>query len=145
MNVGDGDGGPDETARGLWSVQSVKEDDVKKLMKNIGAAIKRLRKARGLTQSDLGKLIGKPQSTIARIEASINNDTHIGVLLEIARALDVRLADVIAEIEGNPGTGGTEKQDWPTEWDEVRAQVDALPLAQREWIAKIVREIVVGL
>ncbi len=76
------------------------EGDFEEFMKNLGLIVRRLRKERDLTQGELGEKLGKPQSTIARLESSVVKDTHIGLLYEVCDNLDVKLADVIAEAFG---------------------------------------------
>lgn len=47
----------------------------------------RLREEKGLSQRELAELVGKPQSTIARIENG-NMNTTVKLLEEIAEPLD---------------------------------------------------------
>ena len=53
-------------------------DSFKEFLKNLGSVIRQTRKEKGLTQGELGSQLGKPQSTIARLESAGVNDTHIG-------------------------------------------------------------------
>jgi DNA-binding XRE family transcriptional regulator len=56
----------------------------------IAVALMKLREAEGLTQRQLAGKVGKPQSTIARIENG-NMNVSIGVMSEIAASLGKRL------------------------------------------------------
>jgi DNA-binding XRE family transcriptional regulator len=56
----------------------------------IAVALMKLRKAEGLTQRQLAEKVGKPQSTIARIENG-NMNVSIGVMNEIATSLGRKL------------------------------------------------------
>lgn len=55
-----------------------------------GFALKRLREEKGLSQRELAEIVGKPQSTIVRIENGNMNAT-IKLLDEIAEKLDKKL------------------------------------------------------
>ena len=52
----------------------------------IGALIKSARKKAGMTQSELGSLIGTPQAHLSKIESG-KTDMHVSTLIEIARSL----------------------------------------------------------
>jgi transcriptional regulator with XRE-family HTH domain len=54
------------------------------------ATLKAAREAKGLTQRDLAKLAGVPQSYISRIESG-SIDLRLSSLVEVARALDLEL------------------------------------------------------
>ena len=62
-----------------------------------------IRKSRGLTQEDLAGLAGVRQPTIARIENGSDSVT-LRTLKEIARALEVTLADLFDEGRAAPET-----------------------------------------
>jgi len=49
--------------------------------------IREAREVKGLTQADLGRRIGQPQSSISRIERG--GDLRVSTLLEMARVLDL--------------------------------------------------------
>ncbi len=49
--------------------------------------IRKAREAKELTQSDLGRRIGQPQSAISRIERG--GDIRLSTLLELARVLEL--------------------------------------------------------
>jgi transcriptional regulator with XRE-family HTH domain len=80
-------------------------------MISIGETIRRRRKAKGLTQEDLGKAIGKDRSVIARYEDG-GIDMPVSVIAAIAGALDVPVAEFFAE-------GGSE---YPSEKGSPAAQ-----------------------
>jgi len=56
----------------------------------VAVALMRLREAEGLTQRQLAEKVGKPQSTIARIENG-NMNVSYGILNEIADGLGKKL------------------------------------------------------
>jgi transcriptional regulator with XRE-family HTH domain len=49
--------------------------------------IRQAREAKGFTQSDLGRRLGQPQSSVSRIERG--GDLRLSTLLEMARILDL--------------------------------------------------------
>lgn len=57
---------------------------------DIAASIKQARKDKGLTQRELGKRVGLPQSHISKIEGG-TVDVQLSSLVEIARALDLEV------------------------------------------------------
>lgn len=57
---------------------------------DIAANIRSARKAKGLTQQQLGQRIGLPQSHISKIENG-TVDLQLSSLVEIARALDLEV------------------------------------------------------
>jgi predicted transcriptional regulator len=57
---------------------------------HVAVALMRLREAEGLTQRQLAEKVGKPQSTIARIENG-NMNVSYGILSEIAAGLGKKL------------------------------------------------------
>jgi DNA-binding XRE family transcriptional regulator len=68
--------------------------DRTKTTHEVGATIRRLREARGLTQGQLAGAIGMMRSNISRIEAAKHRPT-LETLERIAKALKVPVADLI--------------------------------------------------
>lgn len=60
----------------------------------LGLKIKRLRKDLGLSQDQLGEMIGSNRLTIFRIEAGKVNST-IGMLRDLAEALKIELGELV--------------------------------------------------
>ncbi|MCI1552985.1 MAG: helix-turn-helix transcriptional regulator [Levilactobacillus sp.] len=56
----------------------------------VAVAVRKLREEKQLTQREFGKLVGKPQSTIARIEEGQMN-VSVKVLSEIAAAVNKKV------------------------------------------------------
>lgn len=63
----------------------------------IGSKIKALRKEKGLTQNQLGELVGVQKAQISRIENNTSN-VKITTLLKVLNALDAKLT---WKIKGN--------------------------------------------
>lgn len=66
----------------------------------IGQRIKDARKAKGLTQEELGKIVGLQKSAIAKYENGRVVNIKRSTLQKLAVALDLRGSDLI--IEANP-------------------------------------------
>jgi len=62
---------------------------------NLGATIRKLRGAKGLTQDQLATAVGMMRSNISRIEAAKHRPT-LETLEKIAKALRVSVADLVA-------------------------------------------------
>jgi transcriptional regulator with XRE-family HTH domain len=58
---------------------------------SIAYQIQALREKEGLTQTEFGKLIGKPQSVVSRLEDTEYGGVNVNTLLQIAYALNIGL------------------------------------------------------
>ena len=67
---------------------------------NIGEKIKYARKAKGLTQEELGKLVGVQKAAIGKYENGRVVNIKRSVLKKLANALDIRPSELI--FEANP-------------------------------------------
>lgn len=66
----------------------------------VGEVIKNARLAKGLTQQELGEMVGKQKSAIAKYEKGIVVNIKRSTLQKLAEALDLRGSDLI--IGSNP-------------------------------------------
>ncbi|SNS89945.1 DNA-binding transcriptional regulator, XRE-family HTH domain [Sphingomonas laterariae] len=66
------------------------------VLDKIGANIRRLREARGLTQAELAKAIDANRNTISRIECGQQN-VSILILVDISKALRVSLGAILQD------------------------------------------------
>lgn len=64
----------------------------------LGAALRRLRRAAGLTQEQLGLESGVQRNFISLIENGQNQPT-IGTIVKLARALGMKASELVAEAE----------------------------------------------
>jgi HTH-type transcriptional regulator/antitoxin HipB len=60
------------------------------IAKQVGILIKQARKAKGLTQKELGDMLGIGESRVSKYESGKQNPT-IGTLQKIADTLDVKI------------------------------------------------------
>lgn len=65
-------------------------------MQRLGDAVKLRRNQLGMTQLQLGEKIGRPQSSIARLEAAQLGDAHFGFIFDISKALDTPAEMLVA-------------------------------------------------
>ena len=61
----------------------------------IGENIKRIRKDKGISQDRLSKLADVTHTTLAKIESGVNSNPTIKTLQKIAKALDVKVDDLL--------------------------------------------------
>ena len=64
-------------------------------MSTIGKNIKRLRHEKGLSQDKLSKLADLSLNTIVKIENGVNQNPTFETLQKIAKALEVKMDDLI--------------------------------------------------
>lgn len=64
-------------------------------IKQLGTNLRRLRKERYLTQSELASLIGKDRQSYQRIELGNTNPT-VGYLLEVAKGLKIPFCELFS-------------------------------------------------
>lgn len=57
----------------------------------VAISIRTLREQRGMSQAEFGKLIGKPQSVVSRLEDPDYGKVSLQTLLDVAAALDIPL------------------------------------------------------
>ncbi|PJA02089.1 XRE family transcriptional regulator [bacterium (Candidatus Gribaldobacteria) CG_4_10_14_0_2_um_filter_36_18] len=64
-------------------------------MSNIANNLRKLRKAKGLSQERLARLANVANNTIVKIEAGKNKNPTLNTLKKIAKALEVSVDDLI--------------------------------------------------
>jgi DNA-binding XRE family transcriptional regulator len=82
-----------ERARSLVGLTQ-DEHDLSRLLGTIGAAIRELRRARGLTQQQLGEAADLDRSYVSAVEQGRQN-LSLGAILRLAHALDVPLNTIL--------------------------------------------------
>ena len=85
-------------------------------IRDTAASIRAARKAKGLTQHELGQRVGLPQSHISKIESGAV-DLQLSSLVEITRALDLELKlvprRILPAVEAVLRAGGTTARERP--------------------------------
>lgn len=77
-------------------------DDIKpELKKYIGAKIRELRKSKGMTQTELGDLLGLKNNSISAIERGVNS-FDANMIFTIAKIFDVKADDLFPPTDLDP-------------------------------------------
>jgi len=73
----------------------IEDKDIKEFHKRVANNVKKIRKEKNITQTDLSQTIGhKSMSTIGKIEANLENKHYnIEQLYKISHALDVNICE----------------------------------------------------
>ena len=108
---------------------------------NIGSMIKEARLSKGLTQEELGNLVGVQKSAVAKWENGRVVNIKRSSLQRLAVALDMKGSDLIediAPVQEKPGTedGLTENQ------KKLIAFARSVPEDKAEMILKVIQSIV---
>jgi len=103
-------------------------------MINIGNIVKRIRKKSGMTQTDLGEKIDRPQSSIARLESGQLGDTHFGFIISLANALGIQVEDLVAKAFGRETSSPSDAKTSPSQaLQGIKQQiVEADPLTRKQ-------------
>ncbi|SMG00084.1 helix-turn-helix domain-containing protein [Burkholderia singularis] len=109
-----------------------RNDTRSKLAREIGKAIARRRKTRGLTQERLSEAGGLAQASLSQIERGIVLPS-LDRLAQLAELLDCRLADLVSE-------GGTGALDRAT---RIHEKLSALTPTQQEALERLLDEAII--
>lgn len=93
----------------------------------VGSYIRKLRKSRGLTQKELGEMVGVGDGTISRWENGQRKPVPENIA-KIADALGVRPSDLTSRMEDFPESASNTKPDYVT-----------TPAEAYEWVALVAR------
>jgi transcriptional regulator with XRE-family HTH domain len=96
------------------------------LLRAVGARIRQLREARGLTQQALAERIDLGQFTYSRYETG-RRSPPISVLSRVAEALGVPLAALFEEPDESSGEPG--RDEWLWLWEQLGAKGREIVLA----------------
>jgi transcriptional regulator with XRE-family HTH domain len=119
--------------------------DYEKFIRAIGETIHEKRLASGITQGDLGKLTGRNQSTIAKIENGPLPNVGIKVVFEIASALSLTASELFELAETKSTPENKKKNQAPdSAAKKIQKGLEALPPKKRKWLEGIFIELVRG-
>ena len=105
-------------------------------IKRLGKLVAKLRKERGLSQSELGRQTGSSQMTIQRLESG-SGGTRLDTLVAIAQAFELSITDLWSHIED-----AAIKKEWPkSELTPLFEELDALSRKQQKSIERIILSI----
>ena len=116
----------------------------------IGAKIKSARIAKGLTQEELGKLVGVQKSAIAKYENGRVVNIKRSTLQGLANALGLKGSDLISDINYSGRDDQTaEEKETPTVWDgglskdmhELIECIKSLPEDKIQMLLQVARSI----
>lgn len=99
-----------------------------------GEQIRRVREQLGWKQRQLATRADVDPSIISRLERNLQGDTTLSVVVAIARALNVRIDDLLTGREENGQRGSLHP-----DWQAVVAEVNSLPMQQQGQAAAILR------
>jgi len=94
---------------------------VEAIYARFGQQLRRVRKQRKMTQAALADHVQLGRTSVVNIEKG-QQRVHLHTVYALARALDVRAAELLP--------------DEPTDAAEMPAQIQELPLAEREWVMR---------
>ena len=116
----------------------------------IGTKIKNARLAKGLTQEELGKLVGVQKSAIAKYENGRVVNIKRSTLQGLANALGLKGSDLISDLNYSARDDQTaEEKETPTVWDgglskekiELIEQIKSLPEEKIQLLLQVARSI----
>ncbi len=111
-------------------------NDYDKILKGIGWAIRKIRVEKGYSQAEFGKLTGRKQSAIGKIERGPVEGVPLNVIYEVAQAAGVSLAELFKEAESYANQAARPKE--PT---NLLKNLEMMPPARREGVERILQEI----
>ncbi len=112
--------------------------DTKEYIKKFGELIGRLRKERGLSQEELGKLSNTSQMTIQRLE-NASGGTKLESIIAVANGLNLGLIDLFKEVEKR---SPKEIKDSSSEWQKMFSEIQNLSTTKRKWFLKVIKEMI---
>src|SRR5438045_2016573 len=84
--------------------------DYDKILKGIGWAIRKIRVEKGYTQAEFGKMTGRKQSAIGKIERGPVEGIPLNVIFEVAQAAGISLTELFKEAESYANQAARHKE-----------------------------------
>jgi transcriptional regulator with XRE-family HTH domain len=107
------------------------------LVDKLGKVISRHRKIKDLSQITLGQSSGTSPMTIQRVEKGRGGGVAFENLLNIAKALDTSLSNILFEVE----QGQEESQKSDFRWENLIERINRLSPVHRDWIVRVLEDI----
>ena len=117
------------------------DKDFETFFETVLEKIKEKRKEKGLTQGQLGELIEKPQSAVARFESGGVKDPGISMIFIICRALGISPGEVLDPVFAEYKAENSDEKTLGSDLTRLMKQIDQLPPAKRAKIQKSFSEI----
>lgn len=111
-------------------------NDYDKILKGIGWAIRKIRIEKGYSQAEFGKMTGRKQSAIGKIERGPVGGVPLNVIYEVAQAAGVSLAELFKEAEAHANQAAHNKE--PI---NLLKNLETMPPARRAGVERILQEI----
>jgi transcriptional regulator with XRE-family HTH domain len=111
-------------------------------MDKVFEAIREKRLELGVSQGELSARMGKPQSSIARLESGGVRDPRISMFFQASKALRINPGEILGwafdQVEGHSDQQ-SEVEDWRIQG--IKNKLDLLDPEKREQIAEIIERI----
>lgn len=117
----------------LWTEVVMKDQEV--FLRDLGSRISRFRKDQGLTQTQIGKMVGVTQQVIAEYEGGYRN-IPIWRLLNLAEALGVQADDLLNGARAPRKRGPSPKIQRQIE------QISRLPKAKQRFVTELLDKVI---
>ncbi len=108
------------------------------LAEKLGRIINKIRRNKNISRNELSEKSGISGITIRRVETGLALGLGLDNLLALAKALDVSMADLIYEAE----RGEAALRKGNSRWEYVVERVEKFTINQRDWLARILQEII---
>jgi transcriptional regulator with XRE-family HTH domain len=98
-------------------------ESVETIYARFGRELRRVRRAKRMTQDELAQRVNLGRTSIVNIESG-RQRVHLHTFVELADALDVSPTDLLPEE--------------PESVPEIASQVETLPAPERDWVMRVV-------
>ena len=117
-------------------------DDFDRFMDKVFEGIREKRRTLGVSQGELSIRMGKPQSSIARLESGGVRDPRMSMFYQAGKALGINPAEILGwafdQVEG-PSGGGEKEEDWRLK--KIKNRLGMLDKDRKERVAEIIEGI----
>ncbi len=117
-------------------------DNFEKFMDRVFEGIREKRLELGVSQGELSVRMGKPQSSIARLESGGVRDPRISMFYQAAKALGVNPAEILGwafDQAESQSVGQDPEKDWRIQ--KIKNRLDLLDREKKDQVAEIIERI----